>query len=100
MLDLTLPTANDPDTLGKLLEFEQKDVWDMRWADDIPDMMAVMEKGRLQVLRNFQPEAPIATDLYLISFGNLEVRRFSLESSERRRSTAACTNTVSSMLFA
>lgn len=73
VIDLT-QSGDDPDTLGKLLEFEQKDVWDMRWAEDIPDMMAVMEKSKLQVFRNFVPETPTSTDMYLISFGNLEVR--------------------------
>ena len=27
--------------------FERKDVWDMRWADDDPELFALMEKTRM-----------------------------------------------------
>ena len=42
-------------------EFERKDVWDIKWADDNEDLFAVMEKARLVVFRNLKAEDPITT---------------------------------------
>ena len=36
---------------GGVLKFERKDVWDMRWADDNPDLFAMMEKTRMYIFR-------------------------------------------------
>ncbi|GFH29147.1 WD_REPEATS_REGION domain-containing protein, partial [Haematococcus lacustris] len=33
-------------TQGEHLSFERKDAWDMRWADDNPELFAMMEKTR------------------------------------------------------
>ena len=32
---------------GEHLAFERKDVWDMRWADDNPELFSMMEKTRM-----------------------------------------------------
>jgi WD repeat-containing protein 35 len=34
-------------TYGQLLSFERKDAWDLQWAEDNPDLFAVMEKTRM-----------------------------------------------------
>lgn len=34
-------------TVGKPLDFERKDAWDMRWSDDNPELFACMEKTRM-----------------------------------------------------
>lgn len=41
---------------GDQLKFERKDVWDMQWASDNPDLFAMMEKTRMYVFRNLDPE--------------------------------------------
>lgn len=43
-------SASDPS------KFERKDVWDMKWANDNPDLFAMMEKTRMYVFRNLDPE--------------------------------------------
>ena len=35
---------------GDILKFERKDVWDMKWATDNPDLFAMMEKTRKKQL--------------------------------------------------
>lgn len=35
---------------GKALEVEYKDVWNVKWADDNPTLVAVMKKAKLIVL--------------------------------------------------
>lgn len=34
-----------------VLKFERKDVWDMKWAVDNPDLFAMMEKTRMYIFR-------------------------------------------------
>lgn len=51
-----------------------QDVWDVLWADDNPDLVALMEKGRMYVLRGGEPEEPVACGGYLAAFGDLEAR--------------------------
>ena len=53
--------------------FERKDVWNMKWADDNPNLLAVMEKGRMYILRGTEPEEPVACTAYLCSFHDLQV---------------------------
>jgi hypothetical protein len=50
-----------------------QDVWGMLWAEDNPDLVALMEKGRLYVLRGGAPEEPVASSGYLAAFRDLEV---------------------------
>ena len=44
---------------GAMLNFERKDVWDMQWADDNPELFAMMEKTRMYICRNLEVEEPI-----------------------------------------
>lgn len=54
--------------MGSILKFERKDVWDMCWAQDNPELFAMMEKTRMYVFRNMDPEEPIASSGYLCNF--------------------------------
>lgn len=45
---------------GDPSKFERKDVWDMKWANDNPDLFAMMEKTRMYVFRNLDPEVNAA----------------------------------------
>ncbi|KAI8896383.1 WD repeat-containing protein 35-like protein [Globomyces pollinis-pini] len=64
---------------GTLLEFERKDVWDIQWADDNPEMFSIMEKTRLYIFKNLDPEEPLSCSGYLCTFGNLEVKTILLD---------------------
>ncbi len=48
--------AEGGSTPGDPSKFERKDVWDMKWANDNPDLFSMMEKTRMYVFRNLDPE--------------------------------------------
>lgn len=52
---------------------ERKDVWAMCWARDNPQLLALMEKTRMYVIRGSDPEEPIACSGYICSFEDLEI---------------------------
>ena len=64
---------------GDILKFERKDVWDMKWATDNPDLFAMMEKTRMYVFRNMEPEEPILSSGYICSFQDLEIKAVLLD---------------------
>ncbi|KAI9007103.1 hypothetical protein BC832DRAFT_554249 [Gaertneriomyces semiglobifer] len=61
-------------TSGALSNFERRDVWDIRWSDDDPDLFAVTEKMRMYVFRGLEPEEPISCTGYICSFDNLCIK--------------------------
>uniref|UniRef100_A0A668VVY2 WD repeat-containing protein 35 n=1 Tax=Oreochromis aureus TaxID=47969 RepID=A0A668VVY2_OREAU len=71
-------TGNQPST-GDPSKFERKDVWDMKWANDNPDLFAMMEKTRMYVFRNLDPEEPIQTSGYICNFEDLEIKSVLLD---------------------
>ncbi|XP_053316634.1 WD repeat-containing protein 35 isoform X1 [Spea bombifrons] len=66
-------------TMGEQLKFERKDVWDIKWANDNPDLFAMMEKTRMYVFRNLDPEEPIQTSGYICNFEDLEIKSVLLD---------------------
>lgn len=58
-------SAGQPEAGGQL-RLERKDVWDMKWAKDNPDLFAMMEKTRMYVFRNLDPEVDINIHKLLI----------------------------------
>lgn len=64
---------------GDPAKFERKDVWDMKWANDNPDHFAMMEKTRMYVFRNLDPEEPIQTSGYICNFEDLEIKSVLLD---------------------
>lgn len=48
--------------------FQRRDVWTMKWASDDPELLAIMEKTRMYVIRGFNPEEPISTSAYIAAF--------------------------------
>lgn len=50
-----------------------QDVWDLCWASDNPDLLAVMEKGKLVVLRGTDAEEPVVSSAWLAGFSDLQV---------------------------
>lgn len=64
---------------GDILKFERKDVWDMKWATDNPDLFSMMEKTRMYIFRNMEPEEPILSSGYICSFQDLEIKAVLLD---------------------
>lgn len=58
-LDARVLTSTGQQMIGEQLKLERKDVWDMKWAKDNPDLFAMMEKTRMYVFRNLDPEVNI-----------------------------------------
>ena len=50
---VTVPPASPGDTP---VRFERKDVWDVRWAEDNPELFAMMEKTRMYVFKGLVAE--------------------------------------------
>lgn len=65
-LDLEVLHSSDTgqQVIGEQLKFERKDVWDMKWANDNPDLFAMMEKTRMYVFRNLDPEVSVSKYQY------------------------------------
>ena len=61
------------------LLLERKDAWDMIWSNDDPNLFAIMEKNRMYVFRNFQPEEPISSSADLCYFDKLEIKSVNLD---------------------
>lgn len=66
-----------------------QDVWDVCWAEDDPSLVALMEKGRMVVLRGGAPEEPVATSAHLAAFRELQVGLGSPLMVARRQSERA-----------
>ncbi|XP_030575104.1 WD repeat-containing protein 35 isoform X3 [Archocentrus centrarchus] len=84
LLDLEVHASTDNGTgnqasTGDPSKFERKDVWDMKWANDNPDLFAMMEKTRMYVFRNLDPEEPIQTSGYICNFEDLEIKSVLLD---------------------
>uniref|UniRef100_A0A3P9HAW2 WD repeat-containing protein 35 n=1 Tax=Oryzias latipes TaxID=8090 RepID=A0A3P9HAW2_ORYLA len=82
LLDLDVSAASDSGTnrgSADSSKFERKDVWDMKWANDNPDLFAMMEKTRMYVFRNLDPEEPIQTSGYICNFEDLEIKSVLLD---------------------
>jgi WD repeat-containing protein 35 len=59
---LTLHDVSGTEALQ--LELERKDVWNMKWAEDNPEQLAIMEKTRMYVLRGTELEEPVLSSAY------------------------------------
>lgn len=64
---------------GMHLAMERKEVWSVQWSSDNPTLCALMEKNRLFVFRDFEPEDPILSAGYICDFTDLEVKSVLLD---------------------
>ncbi|NXA51529.1 WDR35 protein, partial [Nothocercus julius] len=78
-LDTRVMDSTGQQVIGEQLKLERKDVWDMKWAKDNPDLFAMMEKTRMYVFRNLDPEEPIQTSGYICNFEDLEIKSVLLD---------------------
>lgn len=71
----TIDLVDSRETVSGLAtaRIERKDVWAMCWAKDNPQLLAIMEKTRMYVLRGADPEEPISCSGYFCSFEDLEI---------------------------
>lgn len=65
-LDARVTDSTGQQVIGELLKLERKDVWDMKWAKDNPDLFAMMEKTRMYVFRNLDRSIKYITHYHLI----------------------------------
>lgn len=68
-----------PGGVGQHLALERKEVWSIVWSTDNPSLCALMEKNRLFVLKDFEPEEPVLSAGYLCDFTDLEVKSVLLD---------------------
>lgn len=78
-LEATSTDANRREVLGQQLNFDRKDVWDMKWADDNPEMFAMMEKTRMYIFRSLDPEEPVISSGYICQFSDLQIKSVLLD---------------------
>ncbi|CAG9463207.1 unnamed protein product [Pedinophyceae sp. YPF-701] len=64
-----------PTSLG----LERRDVWDLKWAEDDPELLAVMEKAKLVVIRGNEAEEPAPSTSHLCAFRQLKVTGINLD---------------------
>ncbi|KAJ9582947.1 hypothetical protein L9F63_022708, partial [Diploptera punctata] len=76
---MTFLDLESPALSSELSKFERKDVWAMKWATDNPELIAIMEKTRMYVLRGLEPEEPILSSGYICRFQDLEIRAVLLD---------------------
>ncbi len=78
-LDARVSDANSQDVIGQHLKFERKDVWDMKWAEDNSELFAMMEKTRMYIFKNLEPEEPVLSSGYICQFSDLEIKSVLLD---------------------
>lgn len=64
---------------GRRLPMERKDVWDIKWSEDDPDMIVIMEKTKMVVFHGEEAEDPVVSSAYLARFRDLEIRAVALD---------------------
>jgi WD repeat-containing protein 35 len=64
---------------GRVPGFERSNVWDMRWAEDDPEYLAVMENRSRYIFKGTNPEPPIESTSWLTRFSDLEVETIDLD---------------------
>ncbi|KAL0485363.1 WD repeat-containing protein [Acrasis kona] len=68
-----------PVTEVESLNVERKEVWDMRWSEDNPDLFAIMEKTKMYTFRGVTPEEPVMSSAYICDFNNLMIKAVLLD---------------------
>ncbi len=96
--DMEVSTNDDGTASGEHLGFERKvrglrvarptlvltsrlwqDAWDMVWAEDNPQLFAMMEKTRMYIMRGLDLEEPVLSSGYLCGFKDLHIKAVLLD---------------------
>ncbi|XP_076457078.1 WD repeat-containing protein 35-like isoform X2 [Babylonia areolata] len=78
-LDTRVTDPDGREVVGEHLNFERKDVWDMKWAEDNAELFAMMEKTRMYIFRSLEPEEPILSSGYICQFSDLQIKAVLLD---------------------
>jgi WD repeat-containing protein 35 len=81
---------------GEVGKIERKDVWSVCWAKDNPQLLSVMEKTRMYIFKNSDPEEPISSCGYICNFEDLEITAVLLD--DIVNGVAAPSNTEQNLL--
>jgi len=60
---------------GEQLNFSRKDVWDVRWSSDNPELFAVMEKTKMYIFRGLHPEGT-GLDHHILTYTLIDCARY------------------------
>lgn len=72
------------------LASERKEVWDFKWAEDNPEMYAVMEKTRMYIFRRAVPEEPVQSSGHICEFRDLKVKTILMDEILMVRKPGSC----------
>jgi WD repeat-containing protein 35 len=61
------------------LDFEKKDVWNVLWSEDEPFKFALLEKNRLNIIKDLETEEILSCNGYLAECGKLEITTVMLD---------------------
>lgn len=64
---------------GRKIAGDKRDVWDIKWAEDNDELLCIMEKTKMTILRGDVAEDPVISSGYLARFRDLEVRAVLLD---------------------
>ena len=64
---------------GEKLKFEKKDVWSVKWSDQDDPTFAFLEKNRLNIIKNLEPEEVLTCNGYLAEFFDLNITTVKIE---------------------
>lgn len=64
---------------GKLIDFEKKEVWDFCWSLDHVDSFAVVEKSKLMLYFDFEPDESIESYGYICEYKDLIIQTASID---------------------
>ncbi|PWU89489.1 putative intraflagellar transport protein 122B [Trypanosoma cruzi] len=68
-----------PQKIAPEPNFEHKDVWNVRWSKDDPELFAVLEKSRMYIFRGTEAEEPVQSRACICKFKSLKVRALQLD---------------------
>jgi len=77
LYDITQCTAHLQQCIA--LTFERRDIWNLLWSTDNPVLFTVMEKNKMYIIRDTEPEEPITSHHYLLAFNDLIVTTINLD---------------------
>jgi WD repeat-containing protein 35 len=63
----------------KKLDFQRKDVWQVIWSNEESLKFCFMEKNRLFIIKDLEPEEPLICNGYIADFSQLEITAIMLE---------------------
>ena len=66
-------------TKGEKVGFEKKDVWSLLWSDQDELTFVYLEKNRLNIIKNLEPEEVLTCNGYLADFCDLNITAVKIE---------------------